>query len=1239
MLIHPSHHQEAGASFATLAVMLLVMLAMGTLPLVEAGKPLGNYLVFHTPLEMFAVAVSAMIFALGWSTQGLRPSQRTLWTGCLFLGVALFDLSHTMTLTGMPDFLGANSRDKTLYFWLFARGLATLAILAAVLLPDKIGPGMPRTGALAIVVLLVLLGHALVLLRLDELPDLFVVGEGLTATKLGAEYVLMAVCLGVTALVALDLRKPRVRNSASLLGAAGASAMSGYFFASYGAINDGYALAGHVFKVVAYLFLYRALFLEAVRTPYSELAASRANLSATLDTLPDLLFEMDIDGNYVDVHASGEERLIAPASRLTGHNLRDVMPPRAVEACLAALTDARRNGRSVGTRIELEVPTGRRLFELSVARKETGVPGSYHFLVLSRDVTELVEKEAAIEHEARLNKALLQLPAKAASVEEPAFLAHGAAVASQLTGSPLAFLYLADEPGGSLQLVGRLPPGGQDEAAPVPLVRAGDWADALRQHKPLVRGADRPPADESGLPGDHPPLRHYLALPVLEARLCRLLLVVANKEGEYGPRDIESLQIVGDALWQIASRRRQERLLHEKQEEMDYFFASDLDLYCIIDARGEFLRVNPAWEQMLGYPSNRLSGRRLLDYVHPDDRDATANAIAAIQAGEGRIEFANRYLTRDGTYRDIEWRARLRGGHAYLSARDVTERVRQESTIRRLSSAVSQSPSAIVITDIKGRIEYVNQAFSKITGYTEQEVLGKNPRLLQSGRTPASTYHDLWTHLVHGQAWQGDFINKRKDGSEYYEAAQVFPIRDARGEVVGYMSHKEDVTARRAAAERIQELSYFDQLTGLPNRAHFEERFQEVLGAATKSGASAALLWLDLDNFKAVNDSLGHDVGDLLLREMANRLRTHLGENDIASRQSGDDFTILLPDAGQDEAAALSRRLLEALQVPISLGEGELIISGSIGIAMFPGDGANVAALGACAEAAMYRVKKEGRNGYRFFAPAMQEHTVRTLALTTALKQAVARNELRLVYQPQYSLRTGELIGAEALLRWRSPQWGDVSPGEFVPLAEANGLIVAIGEWVLRMASRQLRQWQEAGLDGLTVAVNLTASQFAQPDLPATLEGITREAGIPTRCVELELTEAVALRDPEGARATMQALHEAGFLLSIDDFGTGYSSMSYLKRFPVDKLKIDQSFVRELAAREDDQAIVSAIVQMAHSLGMSTIAEGVETAEQLALLQARGCDEIQGYYYSRPLEAEAFPAFAATRRQPHPPVA
>jgi diguanylate cyclase (GGDEF)-like protein/PAS domain S-box-containing protein len=1241
VFIHPSHRKEASASFVTLSVMLLALLAVILLPFFTPGVPLSFYLPAHSALEMFAVAVSAMIFALGWSAQLLRPSRRTLWTGCLFLGVAVFDLSHTLSLTGMPAFLGPNTHDKTLYFWLFARSLAAMAVLVAVLMPNESAPATPRVGSLAIALSVIALGHALVMGRMDLLPPLFVTGQGLTSTKLAVELVLVLAALAALAVLVLELRKPRFRYTGALLGAAGASAMSGYFFASYGSINDAYALAGHVFKAVAYLFLYRALFLEAVRTPYAELRVSQANLVATIHTLPDLLFEMDAEGNYLVIHASGEEDLLAPAQQLLGRNVREIMPEAAAQACLAALAEARLQGRSTGTRLALDVPAGRRHYELSVARKPIGQAGELRYLVLSRDVSGVVEKEAAIEHEAHLNRVLFELPVKAEALGEAAFLQHALGLIAPLSGSGLAFICAVDESGDSLELLacshegiaGARPEG---PATQLPLGRAGRWADAARQRRPVQLDEAGLAGETKGLPETWPPPKRLLVVPMLEGNTVRLLLGVGDKPGEYTPHDVEALRLVGDALWQISNRIRNDRLLHEKQQELDHFFQSDLDLFSLVDAKGMFLRVNHAWENLLGYPSERLAGRRLLDFVHPDDRDATAAALASLDGRDDRVEFGNRYLSKDGTYRHIEWRARSRGHRLYMTARDVTERRQQEITIHRLSSAVSQSPAAIIITDAKARIEYVNPAFTRISGYEAEEVLGKNPRFLRSGRTPDATYAEMWDHLRRGEAWQGELINQRKDGEDYFELAHLFPIRDVGGEIVAYMAHKEDITAGRAAAERIQQLSYFDQLTGLPNRTQFEERFQEILDAAAKKHGTVALLWLDLDNFKAVNDSLGHDVGDLLLREMANRLRSQLGEHNLASRHSADDFTVLMPGAAQAEAAAMAARVLEALQAPIQLGKDELIMSGSIGIAMYPSDGANVAALGACAEAAMYRVKKEGRNTFRFFAPAMQEHTARTLALTAALKYAIDRDELRLAYQPQYSLVTGELLGAEALLRWRSPQWGDVSPGEFVPLAEANGLIVGIGEWVMRTAATQLRKWQDAGLDGLTVAINLAAAQFAQPTLLDTVRSIAAQAGVETRWLELELTEAVALRDPEGARRTMDALHRAGFKLSIDDFGTGYSSMSYLKRFPVDKLKIDQSFVRELAAGGRDLAIISAIVQLAHSLGMSTIAEGVETAEQLALLRAKGCNEIQGYFYSRPLEPKAFAEFAAGRRQPHP---
>ncbi|MBA4741266.1 MAG: EAL domain-containing protein [Azoarcus sp.] len=560
-------------------------------------------------------------------------------------------------------------------------------------------------------------------------------------------------------------------------------------------------------------------------------------------------------------------------------------------------------------------------------------------------------------------------------------------------------------------------------------------------------------------------------------------------------------------------------------------------------------------------------------------------------------------------------------------------RRRQDQTILKLSSAVTRSPYSVIITDGDGMVEYVNPAFTKMTGFGEDEVLGRKPSMLAAGSTPPETYEEMWSHLAHGEAWHGEFENLRKNGTKYTESAFVYPIVDATGRTLHYLAHAEDITARKDILRRIEELSDFDQLTGLPNRGLLERRFAEAIEERADHHAPAlTVAWLDLDNFKRINDSLGHAVGDALLREVANRLRAGLRDDDILSRQSGDDFLILLPGVGQEQAVHVANELLATLQQPIPLPDNTLVVSGSIGLALYPTDGRNLDELLMNAESAMYRVKQEGRNSFRFFAPEMQEFGARTLGLTSALHRAIDAGELYMVYQPQLCLHTNRITGAEALLRWRSAQWGEVSPAEFIPIAEANGLIVRIGLWVVRTAARQLHAWQEAGLEGITVAVNLSATQFNDPRLLKDLLAATTEAGVDPASIEIELTEAVAASSPQGATRVMSQLHEAGFRLAIDDFGTGYSSMSHLKRFAVDKLKIDQSFIRDVASDRDDQAIVTAIIQMARSLGMTTIAEGVETADQLTFLLAQRCDALQGYFFSRPRSPGDF--LRLTRNQP-----
>ncbi len=559
------------------------------------------------------------------------------------------------------------------------------------------------------------------------------------------------------------------------------------------------------------------------------------------------------------------------------------------------------------------------------------------------------------------------------------------------------------------------------------------------------------------------------------------------------------------------------------------------------------------------------------------------------------------------------------------------EKNQTESNLRKLSQAVEQSPNVIIITDIDAKIEYVNSAFVQKTGQTLADVIGQRPSILQSGKTPLFTYEEMWDSLRRGENWQGELVNRYVDGKEYLELAHISPVRDVDGKITHFLSVQEDITDKKRTEERIQYLAHYDVLTGLPNRVLLEERARFAVANAKRTHSQLSLIFFDLDHFKNINDSLGHSTGDALLVELAQRLKDSLREGDTISRLGGDEFILLLTGTDEHGAERVAEKLLQTVNHPYQIGQYELNISASIGIAVYPEDGEDLETLLRNADTAMYRAKQDGRNIFRFFTQEMQARSGRHLELVNALRYALERNQFQVVYQPQIALDTGNVIGTEALLRWAHPELGNVSPVEFIPVAEETGMIINIGEWVLRTAIEQTKQWHDMGWKNLGIAVNLSAIQFRHSDLPVTVTQILKQANLEPEFLELELTEGVAMIDPPGAIAIMNDLHERGVRMSIDDFGTGYSSLSYLKKFKVYKLKIDQSFVRDISSDPEDKAIVSAVISMAQSLGLQTIAEGVETEEQLNFLREQQCDEVQGYYFARPLNTAQFEAFMRDR--------
>ena len=692
----------------------------------------------------------------------------------------------------------------------------------------------------------------------------------------------------------------------------------------------------------------------------------------------------------------------------------------------------------------------------------------------------------------------------------------------------------------------------------------------------------------------------------------------------------------------VTESRRAEQALRDSRERLRLLLDSMAEAAYGIDADGNCTFVNRAFLKIMGYrDESEVLGKSIHALIHHSHADGSIypgsdckihRAYLANQAINVSDEV---FWRKDGVAIPVEYWSnpivtddRVVG--AISTFIDITRRKRAEAQIGLAAKVFEQSGEGIVITDAQGTIIMVNQAFTAITGYSEAEALGQTPGMLASGRHDQAYYRAMWETLAREGRWQGEVWNRRKDGSLYPESLSIIRVLGAQGEVLHYIGIFSDITRHKETQAHIQRLAHFDPLTGLPNRALLGDRVGHELSAAQRNRTKLAILFVDLDHFKNVNDTLGHRVGDELLVTVATRLKSAVREVDTVSRQGGDEFILILPDTDADGAAHVAEKLLEAVAQPCQIESFELGVTLSIGIALYPADGEDFEALSKSADAAMYRAKHDGRNTYRFFTAEMQARSAHNLQMENALRRAVERKQLRLHYQPQVSLQDGRLIGIEALLRWQHPDFGMIAPAEFIPIAEESGQILPIGEWALRSAVRQMKAWIDAGLAPMTMAVNLSAIQFRHPHLPELVTQILDEVNLPPQFLELELTESVAMDDAPAAIAVMDRLSARGVRMSIDDFGTGYSSLSYLKRFKVHRLKIDQSFVRDIGEDPEDRAIVSAIIGLAGSLGLLTIAEGVETEGQLAFLREQGCNEVQGYYFSKPLPAEQFTSFVQT---------
>ena len=637
--------------------------------------------------------------------------------------------------------------------------------------------------------------------------------------------------------------------------------------------------------------------------------------------------------------------------------------------------------------------------------------------------------------------------------------------------------------------------------------------------------------------------------------------------------------------------------------------------------------------RLLGYAEGPASVSECLALVHPEDAALAHKVSMPVDSLRDHVEVGEfRMRHGDGHWMWVEARSRaIRHDPAGLpqliigTMLDISARKLAEAD-RQLASVVFTGISdGICITDARQRILLTNDAFSQVTGYGPEEVLGQNPSLLKSGVHGPAFYADMWEKLGRHNSWQGEITNRRKDGSLVSEWLSISCVRDNSDAVSHYVGVFSDLSERKAADERIQHLASYDTLTELPNRNLFADRLEQSLINARRFERGTAVILLDIDRLRLVNDTFGPPAGDEVLVEVARRLQLQVRDGDTVGRRGGNEFGFVMASLGHErDAMALAQRMLEAVAVPFLIAGQTMVITASIGISVSPKNGERGEDLLKCADAALLRAKQAGRNTFRFYSSEMDADAARRLALENGLREALGRNELSVHYQPQISLDSGNMIGMEALLRWHSPQFGHISPAEFIPIAEESGLIIPIGEWVLRTACQQTKAWLDLGLLPLRIAVNLSTRQFRQSNLLTVVAEALAESGLPAAALELEITESAFIDDLDDAVALCRKLKAMGVKLSLDDFGTGYSSLAYISRFPFDKLKIDQGFVRDIIENPVNAAIATAAIVMARSLNLAVLAEGVETEAQASFLRARRCDSMQGFLFSRALPADEF---------------
>lgn len=1122
--LHPIYRDTMLRVAGILLFLALIQLLSWLIPDSPGARSIEGYLPLHTLLETVSIVISMLIFAVGWNSHSGKLPGNIVLLACVFFSVGWFDLAHTLSYVGMPTFISPNDSEKHLSFWLSARFLASASLLfVAVRAWHPHRYAATRYLVLSAMILTMLLITMMVIYHQDWLPSFFIPGIGLTPLKKNIEYLIIAIDITTALMLWHKMQRPQPFNVALLFGAACAMAMSEFFFTLYTTMTGSYNVLGHLYKVIAYLLIYRAIVVETIVLPYNQLRESQEQLRATLDALPEMLLEVDTAGHIFYYHASHAGNLIEANGELAGKSIGDIMPAQATTRFLNVVHEADQAGYSHEIQLELLTPDGHRWFELSAARKMTQPYDERHCIVLMYDIT----KQKQHEQELRLTQTAIDNSSSAFFRLNP----NGAVLyanrhACQMLG------YDADE------LFG---------------MHVWDFDPDLSEAAWITMW---PELKKTGTFNTQ--MRHR------------------RKDGQILSVEVTGNYIVSDG------------------EEFSFTFVQDITQHKLAEQNQK--RLNRALA-LLSKCNTLL--------IHAENEQEILSDICKLTVEAGGHLMAWVGFAEHGADRAVRPVAQFGCLDGYLDDADITWADTQKG----------QGPTG---TAIRMRQTVINQNILT------------NPAM-QPWRKAATIQgfeSSIALPLISNKKVLGALNIYAFEPNAFF-SEEVTLLEELANDLAFGIQTLRTRNEHHAAEKKLHFLAHHDPLTGLPNRLLLLDRFNQAAALANREQSGVSVLFLDIDNFKHVNDSLGHTVGDQLLISVTERIQTCIRDTDTISRQGGDEFIILLPHMHDLPAThSIAQKIIDAFVEPFNIENQLLNISFSIGISLFPDDGRDFDTLLRQADTALYQAKDAGKNTYRFFSKKMNAAALENMQMQSNLHNALKNNELILNYQPQIDILSGNIIGAEALVRWQHPELGVISPARFIPLAEQSGLIIQIGEWVLNEACRQAQEWhQTTGGAAMVIAVNLSSLQFKRGNIVETVARALEKSGLPASLLELELTESIMLQDLDVVLKTLNTLKKIGVKLSIDDFGTGYSSLSYLKRLHVDKLKIDQSFVHDMVDSAEDAAIVQAIIQLGQTLQLTVIAEGVENNDQLAMLKDFGCNEIQGYLFSRPLPAQDFLEF------------